>query len=170
MTDEDFILNATSVKSTFELLKKAIANPEGAPAALIDSCKSQGTLAALVLTEHAIRKMSLNTMKSHADSNPSISWEKLNTLRKAALSTYQKSQNNLNRPGRGSKTDLKDESEKAKQEVQVKNNEIIQFIDCYQDLLTICRDYSRLDSMFAAKFQKHLLKYSYLNQCNCVFR
>jgi len=164
--EEVTLYNAESVVNTYTLLKKAIDDPENVSAAFIEACKSQGTLASLDLPEVGICAMSLNTMKTHADSNGKILWSQLDAYRKAALKKHQQYARTKTKPSRGSKNYLEDRLACIEKGLQQKINEIIQFADRYDDLLTLSRDHSRLNPTFEAKLKRHLDRYSYMDKCS----
>lgn len=156
--------NAVSVANTFTLLKKAIEGPESVSAIFIEACKSQGLLASLNYPELGICAMSLNTMKTHADNNGNILWSQLDAYRKAALKKHQQHAKSKIRLSRGSKTYLEVRLAVTEKELQQKINEIIQFVDRYDDLLLLSRDHARLNSTFEAKLKRHLDRYSYMDK------
>ena len=158
--------NAESVVHTFALLKKAIDDPESVSAVFIRACKSQGQLASLELPEFGIYAMSLNTMKAHADNNGKILWQQLDAYRKAALKKHQQHAKTRINSSRGSKAYFEGRLSVVEKDLQCKINEIIQFVDRYDDLLTLSRDHARLSSTFEAKLKRHLDRYNYMDKCS----
>ncbi len=158
--------NAESVLHTFALLKKAIDDPESVSAVFIRACKSQGQLASLELPEFGIHAMSLNTMKTYADNNGKILWTQLDAYRKTALKRHLQHARTRTNPTRGSKDYLEGRLAVVERELQQKVNEIIQFVDRYDELLTLSRDHARLSSTFEAKLKRHLDKYIYMDKCS----
>lgn len=158
--------NAESVAHTFALLKKAIDDPESVSAVFIRACKSQGHLASLELPDFGIHAMSLNTMKTHADNNGKILWTQLDAYRKTALKKHQQQVQSKTKPSRGSKINLEARLAGVERDLQQKTNEIIQFVDRYDDLLVLSRDHARLNSTFESKLKRHLDRYIYMdNRC-----
>jgi hypothetical protein len=145
---------------------QCIQNPEIAPIAIIEACKSQGALSSLDMPEYGIRPMSLNTFKTHCDNNSDILWQQMDASRKATLIKYNNYKNNINKPSRGTKIDLENRIAEINRELQLQNNDIIKFVDRYQDLLTICRDHALKDSVMSAKLSLHLKKYRYMENQN----
>jgi hypothetical protein len=137
-------------------------DPSSAPPAFIIACRSQGAFASFELPECGIRSMSLNTMKTHSDNNGKIIWENLNKLRKLLLVKYAQHVKKQNKPTRGSNAQLKEKLEEAESKLQQRHNNIIQFVDCYINLFTLCSEHAKMCSTFAAKLRRHQALYSNL--------
>jgi hypothetical protein len=163
---DDTISNAESVLNTYNLLKKTIDDPSSALPALLEACKSQGALSSLEIPDLRIHGMALNTMKEQCNNNGCILWTQMDAARKRALHQHKEFQQKQSRPGRGSKAELSNLVSEKQEEISQKNNSIIQYIDRYDHLLTLCRSHSKHDPALAAKINRHLERYSFLDQWN----
>lgn len=170
MTNNNTSIKCISVINSFDLLMKIIDEPTLASPMIAEALKSQGAFAALNLPEYNIIQMSLNSMKTYSNHNSNITWDALNKYREAAKLKYQQHQQLVNKPGRGSRADLAMRYDEIKADLKQKCNSIIQYIDMYQDLLTISKDHALHDSSFAARIERHIKRYLYLNELNGQIR
>lgn len=152
--------NKTSTHARWKLLIKAVSNPEGAPKSLINACASQSHFAQFTFPEAGIYKLSLNTLKSCADSIvENGGWRELDNLRKTFrdLSEQKQSAHKSTTNHKKRQNDIY----KELQNVIAGNYRVRAVLSlAYFDALRILRALSRNYPEIANQLNRHFAKYS----------
>lgn len=148
-----------SIRNTYKLLIRIIEDPNSVKDLDISCFTDQKRFAQLNLPKEKIIPMSLNSWKAYADEIMPIGWKELDKLRKKALQSIIK-KNEQKELSRGSKKDLQRRLDESDYLAQSYLNEIVRFSEQYKHLLEICHIQARNDADFAGLFSGHLKRYA----------
>lgn len=149
--------NIESARALYKILQMAMDNPQGAPKWLANACATQNALAQAEDISKKIAKMSLNSLKSAAQTAIEIGgWKELNRIRVEYLK-YIAQQSRIQReaPSQRSKNAL---AETLKQEIDrrdVEHRARLRLGSAYLDLLRVAQTMAKGNETNMQRLERH---------------
>lgn len=140
----------------YRMLESALGNPKRAKAELVESCESQGKLAALMQPDVGVHAMSLNTLKRLANEEISNGgWAELDRARRELYRWYRKQRNRQPVRPKNTREQLKEKLAALEGKVEQLHRGRAVLIRAYSELLGIAQKAAKTDQQTQLKLDRH---------------